>query len=774
MFDRFTDSARKVVILAQEEARSLSHRTIGTEHLLVALFVEGDGVAYQALSSMGLKQEDFRAMMENLKGAGEGGSAGHIPFSPRAKKVLELSLREALTLAHNYIGTEHILLGILRENGSTASQMLIALNIDQQLLRNKIIDLLSSTSTSFTNDEDDLLTTHPSGKVIDKRAKNLTSYGTDLTQKARDGELDPVIGRESEIERVIQILSRRTKNNPILIGEPGVGKTAIAEGLAQAIIDGNVPKGLKDSTLFSVDLSALIAGARYRGDFEERFKKLLEEVDSKKNVILFFDEIHALIGAGGSDGSVDAANMMKPLLSRGSLKTMGATTYDEYRKKFSKDTAMVRRFQTVDVNPPTQEDTIKILQGLKKNYEKYHNAIITDEAIIAATKLSDRYISDRFLPDKAIDLIDEAGARARVAAKDNTEDEIVVDAELVAQVVSLWTGVPLTQLTTEETKKYTQLESLLESSVIGQTSAVTSIAKSVRRSKSGLKDPNRPAGSFIFAGPTGVGKTQLAKTLAKALFGSEEALVTYDMSEYMEKHTVSRLIGSPPGYIGHDEGGQLTERVRRSPFSVILFDEIEKAHPDIFNTFLQILEEGRLTDSQGRKVDFRNTYIIMTTNLGAKELVKSNSLGFANSTESGHERLVQAVNNELKQHFRPEFLNRVDDVVVFNQLNFENICNIVDIQIGSLEVKLHALNLGLEITQGAKEYLAKKGFDPTLGVRPLKRVMQNLVEDQLSEMILSGTLENNSVIVVDVLDNKLLFAVRPGVILPVEQPNFQE
>jgi ATP-dependent Clp protease ATP-binding subunit ClpC len=774
MFDRFTDSARKVVILAQEEARSLSHRTIGTEHLLVALFVEGDGVAYQALSSMGLKQEDFRAMMENLKGAGEGGSAGHIPFSPRAKKVLELSLREALTLAHNYIGTEHILLGILRENGSTASQMLIALNIDQQLLRNKIIDLLSSTSTSFTNDEDDLLSTHPSGKVIDKRAKNLTSYGTDLTQKARDGELDPVIGRESEIERVIQILSRRTKNNPILIGEPGVGKTAIAEGLAQAIIDGNVPKGLKDSTLFSVDLSALIAGARYRGDFEERFKKLLEEVDSKKNVILFFDEIHALIGAGGSDGSVDAANMMKPLLSRGSLKTMGATTYDEYRKKFSKDTAMVRRFQTVDVNPPTQEDTIKILQGLKKNYEKYHNAIITDEAIIAATKLSDRYISDRFLPDKAIDLIDEAGARARVAAKDNTEDEIVVDAELVAQVVSLWTGVPLTQLTTEETKKYTQLESLLESSVIGQPSAVTSIAKSVRRSKSGLKDPNRPAGSFIFAGPTGVGKTQLAKTLAKALFGSEEALVTYDMSEYMEKHTVSRLIGSPPGYIGHDEGGQLTERVRRSPFSVILFDEIEKAHPDIFNTFLQILEEGRLTDSQGRKVDFRNTYIIMTTNLGAKELVKSNSLGFANSTESGHERLVQAVNNELKQHFRPEFLNRVDDVVVFNQLNFENICNIVDIQIGSLEVKLHALNLGLEITQGAKEYLAKKGFDPTLGVRPLKRVMQNLVEDQLSEMILSGTLENNSVIVVDVLDNKLLFAVRPGVILPVEQPNFQE
>jgi ATP-dependent Clp protease ATP-binding subunit ClpC len=774
MFDRFTDSARKVVILAQEEARSLSHRTIGTEHLLVALFVEGDGVAYQALSSMGLKQEDFRAMMENLKGAGEGGSAGHIPFSPRAKKVLELSLREALTLAHNYIGTEHILLGILRENGSTASQMLIALNIDQQLLRNKIIDLLSSTSTSFTNDEEDLLSSHPSGKVIDKRAKNLTSYGTDLTQKARDGELDPVIGRESEIERVIQILSRRTKNNPILIGEPGVGKTAIAEGLAQAIIDGNVPKGLKDSTLFSVDLSALIAGARYRGDFEERFKKLLEEVDSKKNVILFFDEIHALIGAGGSDGSVDAANMMKPLLSRGSLKTMGATTYDEYRKKFSKDTAMVRRFQTVDVNPPTQEDTIKILQGLKKNYEKYHNAIITDEAIIAATKLSDRYISDRFLPDKAIDLIDEAGARARVAAKDNTEDEIVVDAELVAQVVSLWTGVPLTQLTTEETKKYTQLESLLESSVIGQPSAVTSIAKSVRRSKSGLKDPNRPAGSFIFAGPTGVGKTQLAKTLAKALFGSEEALVTYDMSEYMEKHTVSRLIGSPPGYIGHDEGGQLTERVRRSPFSVILFDEIEKAHPDIFNTFLQILEEGRLTDSQGRKVDFRNTYIIMTTNLGAKELVKSNSLGFANSTESGHERLVQAVNNELKQHFRPEFLNRVDDVVVFNQLNFENICNIVDIQIGSLEVKLHALNLGLETTQGAKEYLAKKGFDPTLGVRPLKRVIQNLIEDQLSEMILSGTLEANSVIVVDVLDNKLLFAVRPGVILPVEQPNFQE
>jgi len=774
MFDRFTDSARKVVVLAQEEARTLKHRTIGTEHLLVALYLEGTGVAYQALSSMGLTQDDFRVIMESLKGPGEGEASGHIPFSPRAKKVLELSLREALTLAHNYIGTEHILLGILRENGSTASQMLLALNIDPHILRNKIIDLLSSSALSFSSEDDDLISTHPSGKVIDKRSKNLTSYGTDLTQKARDGELDPVIGRESEIERVIQILSRRTKNNPILIGEPGVGKTAIAEGLAQAIINGDVPKGLKDSTLFSVDLSAIIAGARYRGDFEERFKKLLEEVDSKQNVILFFDEIHTLIGAGGSDGSVDASNMMKPLLSRGTLRTMGATTYDEYRKKFSKDTAMVRRFQTVDINPPTQEDTIKILQGLRKNYENYHNAIITDDAIIAATKLSDRYIADRFLPDKAIDLIDEAGARARVAAKDNTEDEITVDAELVAQVVSLWTGVPLTQLTTEETKKYTQLESLLESSIIGQSSAVASIAKSVRRSKSGLKDPNRPAGSFVFAGPTGVGKTQLAKTLAKALFGNEEALVTYDMSEYMEKHTVSRLIGSPPGYVGHEEGGQLTERVRRNPFSVILFDEIEKAHPDIFNTFLQILEEGRLTDSQGRKVDFRNTYIVMTTNLGAKELAKSNSLGFANATESGHERLVQAVNNELKQHFRPEFLNRIDDVVVFNQLNFANICNIVDIQLGNLEVKLHSLNLGLETTLGAKEFLATKGFDPTLGVRPLKRVIQNLVEDHLSEMILSGTLETNSVIVIDVVDKKLLFAVRPGVTLPIQQPNFQE
>jgi len=757
MFDRFTDGARKVVVVAQDEARKLGHSSIGSEHILLALALEEDGVAFDSLYKFQVTSTKVLEAIDALKDRGSTEFNGHIPFSPRAKKVLELSLREALTLAHSYIGTEHLLLGILRETNSTAAQILISLKVNLDELKST---LLQSLATTFSEDDDAVLS-HPS-RTGEKRTRALDAYGTNLTEKAKNGELDPVIGRDLEIERLVQILSRRTKNNPILVGEPGVGKTAIVEGFALRVAEGNVPKSLLDSIIVAVDLSSLLAGARYRGDFEERFKKMLSEVDANPNVILFFDEIHTLIGAGGSDGAVDASNMMKPLLSRGQLKTIGATTYDEYRKKFSKDSAMVRRFQTVDVLPPTVEDTIEILKGIRGKYEEFHGATITDEAVELAAKLSDRYITDRFLPDKAIDIIDEASAKAKIAAAIIGDTEkIIVDKEMIATVVSQWTKVPLQQISSSESKLLTNLENDLEKSIVGQSVAISKISKSVRRSRTGLKDPKRPAGSFIFAGPTGVGKSQLAKTLAMNLFGTEDSLIRFDMSEYMEKHSVSRLIGSPPGYVGFDEGGQLTEKVRRNPFSVILFDEVEKAHPDIFNTFLQILDDGTLTDSQGRSVNFKNTFIIMTTNLGAKELAKVNGLGFSTSTISSFERLENAVRNELKEHFKPEFLNRVDEVVVFNQLSLVDICTIVELQLNQLKLRLSGRAIDLDVTINAKELLAKFGFAPAYGVRPLRRVIQNHIEDRISEMILNEELPDHTSLYIDAKDDEFVFLTKP-------------
>ena len=754
MFDRFTEGARKVVVVAQDEARKMGHQSIGSEHILLALTLEEEGIAYTTLKAFNVSSDDVKDKIDTLKERGSSEFQGHIPFSPRAKKVLELSLREALTLAHSYIGTEHLLLGIIRESNSTASQILISLSVDLDTLKQSVLEELQSRP--ITDDEQVL--SHPSRGNERKSNKALEAFGTNLTKKAKEGELDPVIGRVNEIDRLIQILSRRTKNNPILVGEPGVGKTAIIEGLAQKIAEGSVPNQLKEMELISIDLSSLIAGARYRGDFEERFKKLLNEVDANPNIILFFDEIHTLIGAGGSDGAVDASNMMKPLLSRGKLRTIGATTYDEYRKKFAKDTAMVRRFQTIDVAPPTVEDTIKILSGIKDRYEEFHNAIITDEAVTTAVNLSDRYITDRHLPDKAIDIIDEASARGKIAHQENnSEEQLVIDKEIIAEVVSQWTKVPLKQISASESKKLTNLENDLEQSVIGQSSAVSKLARAVRRSRTGLKDPKRPAGSFIFAGPTGVGKSQLAKSLAENLFGSEQSLIRFDMSEYMEKHAVSRLIGSPPGYVGFDEGGQLTEKVRRNPFSVILFDEIEKAHPDIYNTFLQILDDGVLTDSQGRQVNFKNTFIIMTTNLGAKELAKVNSLGFSNIEGSSLERLERAVKSELKENFKPEFLNRIDEIVIFGQLELPIITRIVDLQINALAQRLESRMISISVSNDAKTHLSNEGFDPSYGVRPLKRVIQTLVEDKISEMILSEELTDGSDLLIDLKNNELVF-----------------
>ena len=760
MFDRFSEDARKVVVSAQEEARKLGHKNIGSEHILLGLSLVEEGLASQALASFDINPGEIRNAIITIKGSTFQPLQGHIPFSPRSKKVLELSLREALSLAHNYIGTEHILLGILREGDSTAAQILLSLGAELPKLRDAILALLALGESNENFEREEVFSHEKKSDIL---SKNINAFGVDLTEEVRLGKIDPVIGREDEIERVIQILSRRTKNNPILIGEPGVGKTAIIEGLAARIIAGDVPLALKDAMVFSVVLGSLIAGSRYRGDFEERFKKLISEVEKKKNIILFFDEIHTLIGAGGSDGSVDAANMMKPLLSRGNLKTIGATTYDEFKKKFSKDAAMLRRFQTVDVNPPSVEDTIKILQGLRSNYQDFHHVEITDLALESAVKLSNRYIQDRFLPDKAIDVLDEAAARVKVKGEGLSAEHLLVDENAVSEVVSKWTGVPVRQISLEESEKFAKLESYLEFSVVGQNDAVASLAKSVRRSKAGLKDPNRPSGSFIFAGPTGVGKTQLAKSLAEALFGSSEDIININMSEYMEKHTVSRLLGSPPGYVGFDEGGQLTERVRRKPFSVILFDEIEKAHPDIFNTLLQVLDEGTLTDSSGKKVDFRNTYIILTTNLGSKELAKANGLGFAHESTSQRERLVNAVNHELKEYFRPEFLNRIDDIIVFNQLSFVDICHIVELQLDKLQSRLGERNITLNVSIGAKEKLATLGFDPLLGVRPLKRTIQNHIEDKLAELIISHQLPDNSVVLVDIFENDFVLTISPTI-----------
>ncbi len=800
MFERFTDRARRVVVLAQEEARMLNHNYIGTEHILLGLIHEGEGVAAKGLESLGISLEGVRAQVEEIIGQGQQAPSGHIPFTPRAKKVLELSLREALQLGHNYIGTEHILLGLIREGEGVAAQVLVKLGADLNRVRQQVIQLLSGYQGKEAVTQGGPAEGTPSTSLV------LDQFGRNLTAAAREGKLDPVIGRDQEIERVMQILSRRTKNNPVLIGEPGVGKTAVVEGLAQAIAKNDVPETLKDKQLYSLDLGALVAGSRYRGDFEERLKKVLKEIKTRGDIIIFIDEIHTLVGAGAAEGAIDAASILKPMLARGELQTIGATTLDEYRKHIEKDAALERRFQPIQVKEPSVAHTIEILKGLRDRYETHHRVSITDGALAAAANMADRYISDRFLPDKAIDLIDEAGSRLRIkrmtapaelrefdekiaearkakesaidgqdfegaaalrdkektliAEKQEAEknwkatdlDKVTeVDEELIAQVLSASTGIPVFKLTEEETARLLRMEDELHRRVIGQDQAIKALSQAIRRTRAGLKDPKRPGGSFIFAGPSGVGKTELSRTLASFLFGDETALIQLDMSEYSERHTASRLFGSPPGYVGYDEGGQLTEKVRRRPFSVVLFDEIEKAHPDIFNSLLQVLEDGRLTDAQGRTVDFKNTVIIMTTNLGTRDISKSLGLGFANADDdlTNYDRMKGKVQDELKNHFRPEFLNRIDDVIVFHQLTKDQIIQIVDLMVANLDERLKAKDMGIELTQAAKDLLAARGYDPLLGARPLRRVIQREIEDALSERILFGELKAGEIIVVD-------------------------
>jgi ATP-dependent Clp protease ATP-binding subunit ClpC len=802
MFERFTDRARRVVVLAQEEARMLNHNYIGTEHILLGLIHEGEGVAAKSLEALDIKLEQVRGQVEEIIGPGQQAPSGHIPFTPRAKKVLELSLREALQLGHNYIGTEHILLGLIREGEGVAAQVLVKLGADLHRVRQQVIQLLSGYQGKEPATSGGPAEGTPSTSLV------LDQFGRNLTQAAREGALDPVIGREKEIERVMQVLSRRTKNNPVLIGEPGVGKTAVVEGLAQNVVRGEVPETLKDKQIYSLDLGALVAGSRYRGDFEERLKKVLKEIRTRGDIILFIDEIHTLVGAGAAEGAIDAASILKPMLARGELQTIGATTLDEYRKHIEKDAALERRFQPIQVAEPSLAHSIEILKGLRDRYETHHRVTITDGALVAAATLADRYINDRFLPDKAIDLIDEAGSRLRIrrmtappdlrefdsrisearrekesaidaqdfekaaslrdkekqliAAKAEREREwksgdldvvAEVDEELIAEVLATATGIPIVKLTEEESQRLMRMEDELHKRVIGQNDAIIALSKAIRRTRAGLKDPKRPGGSFIFAGPSGVGKTELSKALSEFLFGDEASLIQLDMSEYSEKHTVSRLFGSPPGYVGYEEGGQLTEKVRRRPFSVVLFDEIEKAHPDIFNSLLQILEDGRLTDAQGRMVDFKNTVIIMTTNLGSRDIMKGAGLGFANVNDdkSNYERMKLKVNEELKQHFRPEFLNRIDDIVVFHQLTEAEIVNIVDLMIAKVDQRLKDKDMGIELTAAAKSLLARKGYDPLLGARPLRRTVQREIEDVLSEKILFSELVPGQLVVVDAL-----------------------
>jgi len=814
MFERFTDRARRVVVLAQEEAKMLNHNYIGTEHILLGLIHEGEGVAAKALESLGISLDAVREQVQDIIGQGQQQPTGHIPFTPRAKKVLELSLREALQLGHNYIGTEHILLGLIREGEGVAAQVLIKLGADLNKVRQQVIQLLSG----YQGKEAVAVGGNAEQNAgADKGSQVLDQFGRNLTQAAREGKLDPVIGREKEMERVMQILSRRSKNNPVLIGEPGVGKTAVVEGLAQAIVKGEVPETLKDKQLYSLDLGSLIAGSRYRGDFEERLKKVTKEIRTRGDIIVFIDEIHTLVGAGAAEGAIDAASILKPLLARGELQTIGATTLDEYRKHFEKDAALERRFQPVQVHEPTVPHAINILKGLRDKYEAFHKVSITDDAIVAAAKLADRYVQDRFLPDKAIDLIDEAGARLRLsilssppelrefdekiadvrarkeqaiedqdfekAASLRDEEKNLlgerlrlekqwkagemgstgtVDEGIIAEVLAAATGIPVFKLTEEETARLRFMEDALHQRVIGQEEAISVLAKSIRRTRAGLKDPKRPGGSFIFAGPTGVGKTELAKALAEFLFDDEDALITLDMSEYGEKHTASRLFGAPPGFVGFEEGGQLTEKVRRKPFSVVLFDEIEKAHPDIFNSLLQILEEGRLTDGQGRVVDFKNTIIIMTTNLGTKDITNG-PVGFQaeGNARNDYERMSGKVKEELKKNFRPEFLNRVDEIIVFPHLTHEELLKVVDLFIKRLKDRLYERDMSIEISDAAKERLAQIGWDPTLGARPLRRAVQHEVEDPMSEKILYGEFKTGDHIKVDLVDGEFTFSASP-------------
>jgi ATP-dependent Clp protease ATP-binding subunit ClpC len=822
MFERFTDRARRVVVLAQEEARMLNHNYIGTEHILLGLIHEGEGVAAKALESLNISLEAVRQQVEEIIGQGQAAPTGHIPFTPRAKKVLELSLREALQLGHNYIGTEHILLGLIREGEGVAAQVLQKLGADLNRVRQTVIQLLSGYTAGKGE-----TTPGGQGEQGGQGSMVLDQFGRNLTQLARDTKLDPVIGREKEIERVMQVLSRRTKNNPVLIGEPGVGKTAIVEGLAQDIVKGEVPETLKGKQIYTLDLGALVAGSRYRGDFEERLKKVLKEIRTRGDIVLFIDELHTLVGAGAAEGAIDAASILKPMLARGELQTIGATTRDEYRKHLEKDAALERRFQPINVEEPTVAHSIEILKGLRDRYEAHHRVSFTDDALVAAANLSDRYISDRFLPDKAIDLIDEAGSRMRIrrmtappdvrevdekiaevrlrkesaidaqdfekaASLRDEERQLVeerqrrerewksgemdvlseVDEEEIAEVLSTWTGIPVFKLTEEETEKLLRMEDELHKRIISQEDSIKAVSKAIRRTRAGLKDPKRPSGSFIFLGPSGVGKTELSKALAEFLFGDEDTLIQLDMSEYMEKHTVSRLIGSPPGYVGYEEGGQLTEAVRRKPFSVILFDEIEKAHPDVFNTLLQILEDGRLTDSQGHQVDFKNTIIIMTSNLGTRDIQKGPGIGFAARPDEklSYEKMKDRVMDELKKSFRPEFLNRIDEVIVFHSLTQEDVKQIVDLMMKRVTEQLKAKDLEIELTDAAKTLLAEQGYDPALGARPLRRTIQRLVEDPLSEKLLWKEFRAGQTIIVDASDGEMVFegAGVPPDIPPVE------
>lgn len=821
MFERFTDRARRVVVLAQEEARMLNHNYIGTEHLLLGLVHEGEGIASRALESLGITLNSVREQVQDIIGPGANAPSGHIPFTPRAKKVLELSMREAIQLNHGYIGTEHILLGMVRANEGVANQVLAKLGVEPAAVRQAVMDLISGYPGNGDSKETAGVGAGNSREGTPAGSTILDQFGRNLTAAAREGQLDPVIGRHHEMERVMQVLSRRTKNNPVLIGEPGVGKTAVVEGLAQAIVHGDVPETLKDKHLYTLDLGSLVAGSRYRGDFEERLKKVLKEIRTRGDIILFIDEIHTLVGAGAAEGAIDAASILKPMLARGELQTIGATTLDEYRKHIEKDAALERRFQPIQVDEPSQELAVQILKGVRDKYEAHHRVTISDEAIETAVNLAARYISDRFLPDKAVDLIDEAGARLRIkrmtappeikvleekagklkrakedaireqdyekAAGLRDEEQKVlqekdqkekawrengdafgeVTPEVISEVLASSTGVPVYKITEEESSRLLKMEDELHKRVIGQEHAIKALARSIRRTRAGLKDPNRPGGSFIFAGPTGVGKTELAKALAEFLFGDQDALITLDMSEYQEKHTVSRLFGAPPGYVGYEEGGQLTEKVRRKPFSVVLFDEVEKAHADLFNSLLQILEDGRLTDSQGRVVDFKNTVIIMTTNLGSRDVNRRVPVGFQamDDNAADYERMQARVMENLKEHFRPEFLNRVDDIIVFPQLSETEILQIVDLFVGRLAKRLADQDMSIELTNAAKVLMASKGYDPAMGARPLRREMQRNIEDALSEKILFGEIKPGEKITVDAEgegdDAKFTFSSQP-------------
>jgi ATP-dependent Clp protease ATP-binding subunit ClpC len=791
------------VVLAQEEARTLKHNYIGTEHILLGLLREEEGLAARVLESLDITTERVRSQVVRIVGSGEEVTSGQIPFTPRAKKVLELALREALSLGHNYIGTEHILLGLVRENEGVAARILLDFDADSDKIRNEVIRMLSGPGGRRQGGG-----ASGSGEGSGKKSsKLLDQFGRNLTKLAEEGKLDPVIGRETEIERIMQILSRRTKNNPVLLGEPGVGKTAVVEGLAARINNGEVPELLRNKQIYTLDLAALVAGSKYRGEFEERLKKVMKEITQRGDIILFIDELHNLVGAGAAEGAIDAASILKPALARGELQTIGATTLDEYRKYLERDSALERRFAQIKVDQPSVEDTVKILEGLRERYEQHHRVNITDDALAAAAELADRYISDRFLPDKAIDLIDEAASRMRIKSmsappvyrdleeeveKTRREKESAIEAqefekaanlrdterqlttrkrqledewsegdsadrpdvgeEEIADIVSMWTGIPVFKLTEAETKKLIRMEEELHKRVIGQEVAITAVSKAIRRSRAGIKDPKRPAGSFIFLGPSGVGKTELARTLAEFLFGDEEALIRIDMSEYMEKHAVSRLVGSPPGYIGYDEGGQLTEAVRRKPYAVLLLDEIEKAHPDVFNILLQILEDGRLTDAQGRTVDFRNAIVIMTSNIGASEIAKNTSIGFTVADETGmsYDDMKNRIMSDLKKVFRPEFLNRIDEVIVFHKLAKAEVKEIIDLMINRVRVQVAEHELQLELSDEAKDLLVDKGWDPSMGARPLRRAIQRYIEDPLADEVLrQGEMTPGSTVVVE-------------------------